>query len=123
MVKAIQLAVSGAFHSPFMNTASEKIRTYLSGKELSAMSLPVYSNATAKVYDNFKELLANQVNHPVLWQQTVENMILDGFDTFIEVGAGKTLSGLIKKINSDIKLLNVSDMASLLNTILEVKNA
>lgn len=121
--KAVKLAVSGAFHSPFMNDASEKLKEYLKDKTLNEMQIPIYSNATAEIYDDAKELLSKQVNSPVLWQKTIENMILDGFDTFIEVGAGKTLSGLIKKINKDVCALNVCDMASLEKTVMEVKNA
>jgi len=69
-------------------------------------------------------LLTKQVNNPVLWQKTIENMIKDGFDTFIEVGPGKTLSGLMKKINPDVRVYNVSDVPSLENTAEELtKNA
>jgi len=121
--KSIKLAVSGAFHSPFMEKASQKIKEYLANKELPAMRISVYSNVTANIYENPKELLAKQVISPVLWQKSIENMIADGFDIFVEVGAGKILSGLIKKINSDVRILNVCDMASLESTVWEVKNA
>jgi len=87
---------------------------------MGAMQIPLYSNVTARVYDDPKELLAKQINHPVLWQKTIENMIGDGFDTFIEAGPGKTLSGLIKKIAPDVRAFNVSDIPSLDNTVNEV---
>lgn len=119
--KAIKLAVSGAFHSPFMNAAAEKISAYLKERKFQSMTIPVYSNVTATIYDNPGDLLARQVNSPVLWQKTIENMITDGFDVFVEVGAGKTLSGLIKKINSEIKVLNICDLASLKETINSIK--
>jgi [acyl-carrier-protein] S-malonyltransferase len=115
--KAIKLAVSGAFHSPFMDAASESVAGYLVKESLGALEVPVYANTTAREYDMAKELLAKQINHPVLWQKTIENMIADGFDTFIEVGPGKTLSGLIKKINTDVTVFNVSDLESLEKTV------
>jgi len=125
--KSIKLAVSGAFHSPLMNQASESAAKYLKNKDLTAMQLPLYSNTTALVYETStekqKEMLAKQINNPVLWQKTIENMIKDGFDKFIEVGPGKTLSGLIKKINPDVQVFNVSDIPSLEKTIEELTNA
>ena len=69
----------------------------------------------------FQDLLARQVISPVRWQTIVENMIAAGVDTFIEVGPGKTLTGLIGKINSDVKTLDVEDAESLRHTIEEVK--
>lgn len=119
--KAVKLAVSGAFHSPFMDGAAQKMTDYVSTQELGTLNIPVYANKTARVYDDPKTLIAQQVNSPVLWQSTIENMIQDGFDTFIEVGAGKTLSGLIGKINSQVKVYNVSDIESLESTLSEVK--
>jgi len=121
--KAIPLAVSGAFHSPFMEEAAEKIESYLLGKTFGQMKVPLYSNVTAQIYSDPKTLPALQVKRPVLWQKTIENMIADGIDTFIEVGPGKTLSGFIKKISGDVKTLNVCDVSSLENTLSEVRNA
>ncbi len=121
--RAMPLAVSGAFHSPFMEEAGAKIEAYLSDKEFGEMNVPLYSNVTALVYGDPKMLPALQVKSPVLWQKTVENMITAGVDTFIEVGPGKTLSGLIKKISGSVKTLNVCDLASLENTLSEVRNA
>lgn len=121
--KTLKLAVSGAFHSPFMIDAGEKIVKYLDGEKLGAMDIPVYANATARVYDNPKNLLSQQISSPVLWQETIENMIAVGFDTFIEAGPGKTLSGLIKKINGDVKVYNVCDLSSLEHAVAEVDHA
>ena len=119
--KAVKLAVSGAFHSPFMADAAAKMAEYVAELSFSDLKIPVYANKTAQVYDDPKALIAGQVNHPVLWQTTIESMIQDGFTTFIEVGAGKTLSGLISKINSAVKVYNVSDIESLETTLSEVK--
>lgn len=121
--KAIPLAVSGAFHSPLMDEAAAEIEVYLSDKTFGQMKVPLYSNVTAQIYSDPKILPALQVKRPVLWQKTIENMIENGIDTFIEVGPGKTLSGLIKKISADVKTLNVCDISSLENTLSEVGNA
>jgi len=124
--KPIKLTVSGAFHSPLMNDASKSVAEYLSNQNLEEPQIPLYSNTTAMTYGNSnaspKELLAKQVNHPVLWQKTIENMVKDGFNIFIEAGPGKTLSGLIKKINPDVRVFNVSDIPSLENTTKELKH-
>lgn len=112
--RAVKLSVSGAFHSPFMNEAAEGLAEYLKGIEFSQPNIPVYANYTAKPYEgDFKALTAAQVNNPVQWQKTIENMIADGADTFIEVGVGKTLTGLIKKINADVQAVNVENKEEL----------
>ncbi len=122
--KVIRLPVSGAFHSPFMESASMEIRNYLNGKTPGEMKIPVYSNATADVYGSDPwEPISLQVKNPVRWQKTIENMISDGFDTFVEVGAGKVLSGLIRKISADVKIYNVGDTGSLENTLEVLRNA
>ena len=121
--KALVLPVSGAFHSPLMDAAAGSVAAYLEKVSLGILRIPLYANVTARVYGDPRELLSAQVNHPVLWQKTIENMISDGFNTFIEVGPGKTLSGLIKKTNPDVRIYNVSDMESLENTMKGLQNA
>ena len=114
--KAVKLAVSGAFHSPFMNKASESMAEYLKDIELKEPKIPVYANYNAQPYaGDMKELVAKQINHPVRWQTTVENMIAQGADRFIEVGVGKTLTGLIKKINADVTAVNIENKEGLDN--------
>ena len=116
--KVIPLKVSGGFHSPFMEEASGKISEELNKIKFNLAKVPVYSNYTAKVYtDDVKTLLSNQVKKPVLWVDIVNNMINDGVDTFIEVGPGKVLSGLIKKINSDVNIYNVENSETLKNVV------
>ena len=121
--KAVKLAVSGAFHSPFMHSASTALAEYLADKPLNSPKIPVYSNVTAQPYgyDNtdFKTLITRQAESPVQWQKTVENLIANGVDIFIEVGVGKTLSGLIKKINKEVKVFNVEnkDTLAMLNEL------
>lgn len=112
--RPVKLAVSGAFHSPFMSSAAKGLGEYLQDKELNAPYMPIYSNVTAQPYaDDYKALITAQVESPVQWQKTVENLIEQGVDTFIEVGVGKTLAGLIKKINKDVTVYNVEDRATL----------
>jgi len=116
--KAIPLAVSGGFHSPFMNEASRELSAELEAYDLKAPLLPIYSNATGELYEkDIKNQISMQVNHPVLWQKTIENMLDAGIDTFIEVGAGKTLCGLIKKIAPETTILNVENKNSLDSTL------
>lgn len=120
--KVMKLPVSGAFHSPFMNEATKNIESYLDQIEFKNPEIPVVANATADYYDD-KSLLSKQVSSPVLWHKSIEKMIALGIDTFVEVGAGKTLSGLIKKISGDVLILNVEDQKSLHNTLEVLSNA
>lgn len=119
--KTLPLKVSGGFHSPFMASASDKFLTELDDFIMSPPSLPLFANVTAQPYeDDFKSLLSLQIKSPVQWWQTVENMIEAGAGTFIEVGAGKVLSGLVSRISDKVRVFNVEDEASLKNTVAEV---
>lgn len=112
--RGVKLAVSGAFHSPFMHSAAVGLADYVKYIEFADPEIPVYSNYSAQPYSgDYKDLLVKQTENPVKWQTIVENLIAEGVDTFIEVGPGKTLSGLIKKINGDVSVYNVEDKASL----------
>ena len=112
--RCIPLAVSAAFHSPFMEKAAEKFSKELENFDIKKPEVQVYSNLTAKPYEeNVTEYLVNQMKSPVRWQETIENMIADGYTDFIEVGAGKTLSGLIKKISKEVRVYSVEDAESL----------
>jgi [acyl-carrier-protein] S-malonyltransferase len=115
--KALRLPVSGGFHSPLMDEAVPPLEDFLATMSFAKPTMPLYSNVTAQVYDDPRTALSQQVNHPVLWQQTIENMIDDGFDTFVEVGPGKTLSGFISKTNAGVRVLAVHDSSSLANTM------
>lgn len=109
-----RLAVSGAFHSHFMDGASRNMQEYVQNVPISAASIPVYANFTAKPYGasehTAKELIVQQIYSAVLWQQTIENMIQDGASVFIETGAGKVLSGLIKKISKEVQVLHYTEV-------------
>jgi [acyl-carrier-protein] S-malonyltransferase len=114
--KAIALQVAGAFHSPLMDGAAASIGDYLKNVSFGEISVPLYANVTGRQYGSPNEagkLLARQVNHPVRWQLTIENMIADGYDTFIETGPGKALIGMIKKIDRNVRTFNVFDEESL----------
>ena len=102
--KAKLLAVSGAFHSPFMADAAKGLAEYMQGVEFKQPETVIYSDYTAQPYEgDFKELVRAQVENPVRWQTIIENMAAQGVDTFIEVGVGKTLQGLIKRILPEAK--------------------
>jgi len=112
--KTIPLAVSGGFHSPFMDEAANELYNILDNYTISSPQINIYSNYTAQIYgQDIRNQVSVQVNHPIKWQKTIENMVNDGITTFIEVGAGKTLSGLIKKISPDAQILNVENKESL----------
>lgn len=109
-----KLAVSGAFHSSFMRAASENLALYIENTKPEKARIPVYANMTAMPYpddsDEIKNTAAKQVCNAVKWQDTIENMIKDGFTTFIEVGEGKVLCGLIRKINKEVKALHYTQV-------------
>lgn len=109
--RVIMLNVSGPFHSPMMVPAGEKLEEVLDKIEMNPLRIPYVTNVTAEaVYDinDTKELLAKQVSASVRWQQSMERMIEEGVDTFIEIGPGKTLTGFMKKINRDVRMFNIS---------------
>lgn len=121
--RCIDLSVSGAFHSPFMNPASEGFEKFLKEFELKKPETKVYANINALPYgENVAENMYRQINSPVLWQKTIENMIADGVTDFIEVGCGKTLVGLIGKISKEVRTYTVEDVQSLEKTLEELKN-
>lgn len=112
--RAKLLAVSGAFHSPFMAAAAEGLAEYMQGVEFRQPKIEIYSDVTAKPYEgDHKALVKAQVESPVRWQSIVENMAAEGVDTFIEVGVGKTLTGLIKRINADVKAFKIETPADI----------
>lgn len=113
-VRVVPIPVSGAFHSPFMAAASLEFENVLTKYEINTPAIPVYANLTGEVYpDDVKACLAAQMKSPVRWQTTIEHMIADGADTFIECGPGKTLAGLIKRIDKTVKVYSVQDTDSL----------
>ncbi len=108
--RVLPLNVSGPFHSPMLTEAGEELGKVLENVEVSTLTIPYVTNVTAEYVTDITEtkaLLAKQVASSVRWQQSVENMIADGVDTFVEIGPGKTLAGFMRKINRDVKVYNV----------------
>ncbi len=103
--KVIELNVSGAFHSPLMTNAKEALTDKLNSIEISDADFPIYSNVTAKSVRNSEEIrerLIQQLENAVLWQDTILNMVKDGVTNFVEVGPGRVLQGLNKRIDRNI---------------------
>lgn len=114
--RVIPLNVSGPFHSQMLVPAGEKLYDFLQGVDVAEGFAPYYCNADAEEITDaakVKELLKRQVYSSVRWLQTIENMIADGVDTFIEVGPGKTLTGFMKKINREVKSINIATVDDL----------
>lgn len=109
--RVLPLNVSGPFHSPLLQEAGQELKKVLNQVEFSDLEVPYVTNVTAQyIYDvkETKELLVQQITSPVRWQQSVEEMIRQGVDTFVEIGPGRTLSGFLRKINRDVKVYQVS---------------
>lgn len=105
-----ELVVSGAFHSPLMSSAIDKLSVKLDETEFHDASIPVYANVTARpVQDKteIKKLLLDQLSAPVRWEETINNMIADGVTDFVEVGPGKVLQGLIKRIDKSVNISGI----------------
>lgn len=111
--RAIPLEVSGPFHSALMKPAAEKFATVLDGLEIADAKVPVIANVTAtpiQAKEEIKTKLVEQLYSSVLWEDSVRKMLDLGVDTFIEIGPGKVLSGLIKKIDRKVKVYAVNDI-------------
>lgn len=124
--RVVPLRVSGPFHSQMLIPAGEKLEKVLKPVELKKVSIPYVCNLTADYVTSTKEikfLLKMQISSPVKWQQSVEKMLDNGVDTFVEIGPGKTLSGFIKKINKEAKVLNLDKYEDLAKCVEELKNA
>lgn len=114
--RCVTLKVSGPFHSSLLVGAGEKLETELENVEIHDIQIPYIANVTADYVtdkNDVKPLLVKQVSSSVKWQQTVERMIADGVDTFVEIGPGKTLSGFMRKINKEMKVINVEKVEDL----------
>lgn len=121
--RAMRLEVSGAFHSPFMAEASEHLKSYLQNMKAAQPAIPVYANLTARPYEaeQIAETLSAQASSPVRWEATVRAMQADGCNKMVEVGVGKTLVGLIARIDPAIAACRVEDMQTLQQTMALLK--
>ena len=114
--RVIPLNVSGPFHSRMLTEAGRKLGEVLEKTEVHTPRIPYVANVTAQYVTDaaqVKPLLEQQVYSSVRWQQSVETMLADGVDTFVEIGPGKTLSGFVKKISRDVKVRNIEKMEDL----------
>jgi len=117
-IKNIKLPVSAPFHCELMKSATEKMREEIRKVEFKKPEINIISNVTAQQTDDpndIKKLLIEQIEKPVRWREIVINMIDSKVDKFIEIGPGKVLSGLVKRINSNVKLIKVNDLEDLNN--------
>ncbi len=111
--RAVPLNVSGPFHSKLLNGAGEKLQAELEQTEIRDIQIPYLSNVTADYVTDkslVRDLLVRQVSSPVRWQQSVERMIADGTDEFVEIGPGRTLSGFLRKIDRGVLVCNIDKM-------------
>ncbi len=111
--RVLMLNVSGPFHSSMLTGAGERLGEVLKGVEIQTPQIPYVANVTARYVrdrEMVKPLLKEQVYSSVRWQQSVETMVADGVDTFVEIGPGKTLAGFIKKITKDARVFNIEKL-------------
>lgn len=116
--RAIELQVSGAFHSPLMKPAVDGLIKYLEETEFKDPAIPVIGNMTGEPLSTVAEVkteLRNQLTNPIQWQRTVEYIYGQGVPTFIEIGPGKVLTGLIRRINNEARTINLNDLESIKN--------
>lgn len=114
--RCIPLKVSGPFHSPMLKEAGRKLRKELDTVKLQEIKTPYITNVTADYVGDcskVKDFLEKQVSSPVRWQQSVEKMIADGVDIFVEIGPGKTLTGFVRKINRNVTAINIEKLEDL----------
>ncbi|NBI29576.1 ACP S-malonyltransferase [Chengkuizengella marina] len=114
--RLLPLEVSGPFHSSLMKDAADKLSVELSQITLNSPKVPVVANVTAKTVTHpteIQKLLVDQVYSPVLWEDSINYLLEQGVDTFFEIGSGKVLAGLIKKINRKVKVISINNMKSL----------
>ncbi|MDH6368442.1 [acyl-carrier-protein] S-malonyltransferase [Paenibacillus sp. PastF-3] len=113
--RAIPLEVSGPFHSSMMRAAADRLAEELKKVTFNTPNVPVIVNVTASPVtdpEEIRELLVRQVYSPVLWQDSIEWLIADGVDTFVEIGSGSVLAGLIRKIDKTVKVININTLES-----------
>lgn len=120
--RVVPLKVSGPFHSKLLTDAGKQLREALDKVEIRENFVPYIANVTADYVteqSQVKPLLECQIYSPVRWQQTIEQMLADGVDEFVELGPGKTLSGFIKKINRNVKVYNIDKMEDFVRFVAE----
>lgn len=109
--RTVRLAVAGAFHTPLMKPADRALAAALAGVEVKPARVPVWSNVDARPHtqpEEIRGLLERQVLQPVLWEQTMRNLLAEGFDCFYEIGPGRVLAGLLKRVQRKVDCRNVT---------------
>lgn len=121
--RAVLLNVSGPFHSPMLKQAGEELAKEMEKVEMEPLQIPYVTNVTAEYVTDIREtkkLLAEQVVASVRWQESVERMIAEGVDTFVEIGPGKTLAGFLRKIDRSVKVYNIGTWEDIDKVVLEL---
>jgi len=114
--RVIPLKVSGAFHSPLMSVASSRLSKEIEGTKISRCDIPVMANVCAEYInepDEIKYSLVKQLDNPVRWSHSMQNLIADGTEEFYEIGPGKVLAGILKKIDPEKRIRSINDFNSL----------
>lgn len=122
--RAIPLQVGGAFHSPLMEESKEKLKNEIAKTEICSPAIPIIANVNADYLKNpsqIKEALIEQIVNPVLWEDPIKKTQDAGVSVFVEVGPGRVLSGLVRRITPQSTVLNVEDEKSLSNTLEKLK--
>ncbi len=122
--RVVPLPVSGAFHSKFMENAGKEFESFVSDLEINGASIPVITNVDAEITTNsqdFRAKMPKQIYSSVHWTQTIQKMAENGVEIFVEIGPGKVLAGLNKKIAPEASIFNVYDKASLESTVESLK--
>ena len=117
-IKVVELNVSGAFHSPLMNTAKEVLSKKLLSIEIRNSEIPVYANVSASPIssgDDIRQALINQLEKPVLWHESVTCMIKDGITAAVEIGPGRVLQGLSRRIDRSLNMNGVESLEQIVN--------
>lgn len=121
--RAVLLNVSGPFHSPMLKQAGEELAKEMEKVEMEPLQIPYVTNVTAEYVTDIREtkkLLAEQVAASVRWQESVERLIAEGVDTFVEIGPGKTLAGFLRKIDRSVKVYNIGTWEDVDKVVLEL---
>lgn len=122
--RVLPLNVSGPFHSSMLKEAGQELEKILENQEFSSLKIPYVTNVTGELIQDkaeIKPLLSRQISSSVRWQKSVENMILNGVDTFVEIGPGRTLNGFIRKINREVSVYSIQTVEDMEKVIQAVK--
>jgi [acyl-carrier-protein] S-malonyltransferase len=109
--RTVRLAVAGAFHTPLMKPADDRLAEALANVEIRPPRVPVWSNVDARPHTDpaeVRDLLVRQVLAPVRWEETMRNLLADGFDRFCEIGPGRVLAGLLKRVQRKVECRNIA---------------